>query len=124
MDKSKYLGIRSNLVKDLDKIVALEKSYSLRIEQIIKDVVDDLHLDFSEGARELYPFWSNYPPEQRGKKPTGTSIPWLELGEKTIAFHLVREIVKKFSPVRFPGLPTGGDIRFTTSDAFVRASRC
>lgn len=119
MLKSRYFKTRSELTKDVGKILSKEKAYSLRIKKVIKEAADDLQTDFTINPRKLYPFWSNYPPEQRGRRPKGTSIPWLELGEKTISFNLVREIVKEFKGVRFPGLPTGGDIRFTARDAFV-----
>lgn len=79
---------------------------------------DDIYKDFSQ-AMELYPFWINYPPVQRGRAPRGTSIPWGEVGEKTISACLIRAISLKAPSITFPGLPLGGDIRFATQDAFV-----
>lgn len=119
LDKSKYFKIRSELVQKPESLVSKEKKYSLKIKQVVKTAANDLYTDFSINAAKLYPFWSNYPPEQRGRQPTGGSIPWLELGEKTISFNLIEEITKAFSGVRFPGLPTGGDVRFATRDALV-----
>ena len=67
----------------------------------------------------MIPFWKNYPPEQRGRQPKGNSIPWLELGEKTTSSNIIKQLGKTIEGITFAGLPTGGDIRFTTDEFYV-----
>ncbi|RJR25745.1 hypothetical protein C4578_00730 [Candidatus Microgenomates bacterium] len=118
-DAKSYFKVRDYFVNNLETVRKVEKEHCLKIKGIVLDIADDLYLDFTEYAWKLYPFWSNYPPEQRGRQPTGNSVPWLELGEKTISYNLTSKIIKAFSEVRFPGLPTGGDIRFTNKETLV-----
>lgn len=80
--------------------------------------VADIYKDFCQ-AKDLKPFWVNYPPLQRGRAPSGASIPWGEVGEKTISARLIREISLKDPSIKYPGLPLGGDIRFATSEAYI-----
>lgn len=86
---------------------------------VLENTVKGMHEDFDDSAYALIPFWRNYPPEQRGNKPTGSATPMLELGEKLTSSHLIRAVSEHFDDVTFPGLPTGGDVRFATADALV-----
>ncbi len=117
--ETEYFAIRSELVlKHQETILALEQKYMDFLREITLCAADSIHDDFCR-ARELQPFWVNYPPQQRGRSPRGTSIPWGEVGEKAIGANLNRAISQKDPSITYPGLPLGGDIRFATSDALV-----
>jgi hypothetical protein len=92
---------------------------NILVNDVMLEVAEQTLIDFSERPLELLPFWQNYPPEQRGRQPKGTSIPWLELGEKTISSNFIKQLGNVFPQIQFPGLPTGGDIRFWVNDVFV-----
>jgi hypothetical protein len=77
-----------------------------------------LERDFGR-ANDLWPFWINYSPKQRGRAPTGTSIPWSEVGEKSLSSNLLRAILEEHPAATFPGLPYGGDVRFASEDALI-----
>jgi Restriction endonuclease BglI len=117
--ESDYYQYRQNILNELDSIVALERKYADFLFEVVFDSADDLFNNFVEDAQELLPFWRNYPPEQRGNYASGTGIPMLDFGEKIIAPQVVSSLVKKRSDIRFPGLPTGADLRFTTNDALI-----
>jgi hypothetical protein len=99
-------------------IIETEKKYAKFLVDVTFSVINDIHQDFAQ-AMELMPFWINYPPSQRGRAPTGTAIPWGEVGEKTIAAILAGAIARHKPEVRWPGLPFGGDLRFATEDALI-----
>lgn len=117
--EAQYFDIRSKLLHSPDHILDLEKYYMDFLLNILMEIVEDIEIDFSKDAQHLLPFWKNYPPEQRGRQPTGSAIPLLELGEKTLSSHLLRGLTSKLSKIRFPGLPSGGDIRFSTLNAYI-----
>ena len=78
----------------------------------------DIHLpeirrDYDE-ASYLYPFWRNYPPEDRGRKPRGDQFPWIEVGEQVFGNKLARHFNANFS-VKDSGLPSGSDDRCVIS---------
>lgn len=104
--------------EELRHIIAIERKYTEFLTEVILAAADYIYRDFCQ-VTELFPFWVNYPPEQRGRKPRGTSIPWGDMGEKSIGQSLVRAISLKNSSVSYPGLPLGGDVRFATSEALV-----
>jgi hypothetical protein len=114
-----FFAIRSEfLVEEQAQIISLESSYMDFLLNVILLVANDIYRDFGR-AIDLMPFWVNYPPVQRGRSPRGTSIPWGEVGEKSISSHLIRTLSLQNPAIEFPGLPLGGDIRFSTSDVFV-----
>lgn len=104
--------------EELGHIIAIEKRYTAFLTEVILAAASDIYRDFCQ-VTELFPFWVNYPPEQRGRKPRGTSIPWGDMGEKSIGQSLVRAISLKKPSVTYPGLPLGGDVRFATNEALV-----
>jgi hypothetical protein len=119
VSKQQYFDIRAGLMReDLGHIIAIEKKYTEFLTEVILTAASDIYRDFCQ-VTELFPFWVNYPPEQRGRKPRGTSIPWGDMGEKSIGQSLVRAISLKNSSVTYPGLPLGGDVRFATNEALV-----
>ena len=114
-----YFSIRSELISnELTHIVAIERQYMDFLVDVTLRAADSIHTDFCQ-VTELMPFWVNYPPRQRGRAPSGASIPWSEVGEKAISQNLVRALTLEDTSITFPGLPLGGDIRFATNDALI-----
>jgi len=118
IDEREYYRVRDIFIKNPDRIVTLEKSYMEFLLKTTLDAADDLFNDFASAA-DLVAFWINYVPKQRGRKPKGTSIPWIEVGEKSLSFNLLKSICKAKPSITFPGIPFGGDVRFATDDAFI-----
>lgn len=119
LTEERYFDIRAELMREeLGHIIAIEKRYTTFLTEVILDAADDIYRDFCQ-VTELFPFWVNYPPEQRGRKPRGTSIPWGDMGEKSIGQSLVRAISLKNPSVTYPGLPLGGDVRLATDEALI-----
>ncbi|MDD8025561.1 MAG: BglI family type II restriction endonuclease [Acidobacteriota bacterium] len=115
---SSYNEIRASFIASPENMIKIEKAYMDSLLKIILAAADDLYRDFC-AATELGPFWLSYAPKQRGRQPMGTSIPWIEVGEKSLSFHLLKSILEANPSIGFPGLPFGGDVRFSTEDAFV-----
>lgn len=111
-------AIRSKLLLQQDKIIALEQKYMNFLVGITLKAANNLYNDFDR-ANDLLPFWIGYAPRQRGRAPTGKSIPWSEVGEKSLSSNLVRAISQTDPSITFPGLPFGGDVRFATEDALI-----
>lgn len=117
--ESEYFSIRSELLSEEQaRIVTLEHKYTRFLLEVVVAAAKDIYKDFCQ-AMELKPFWVNYPPVPRGRAPSGTSVPWGEVGEKTISSCLIRTLSLKDPSITFPGLPLGGDIRFATAEAFI-----
>lgn len=111
-----YFAVRSRLLaQEQSQILSTENRYMNFLLDVVLSAANDIYRDFGQ-ALNLMPFWINYPPVQRGRSPRGTSIPWGEVGEKTISSHVIHALSLKYPSVTFPGLPLGGDIRFATSD--------
>ncbi len=118
--KELYFAEREKLINDYEKIEKIEELYSkILLNDILMPVAENIYKDFTESPLKLLPFWKNYPPEQRGRQPIGNSIPWLELGEKTIGSNIIGKLSNHFPDITFPGLPTGGDIRFATDNVYI-----
>lgn len=113
-----YRAARSHLAKDVQAIIMLEQHYMDFLVSVTLEAARDLYRDFGR-ANDLIPYWNNYSPKQRGRKPTGESIPWAEVGEKSLSSNLLRAIWQKDPSITFPGLPFGGDVRFATNDAII-----
>lgn len=115
-----YFLSRENLSKNLQQIIDIERYYTqFLLNEIILPVAEDIWSNFTLDPLKLLPFWKNYPPEQRGRGPIGTSVPWLELGEKTISSNIIKALGSKGDNITFPGLPTGGDIRFADKKVYI-----
>lgn len=111
-------AIRSKLLLQPDQIIALEQKYMDFLVGITLRAANNLYNDFGK-ANDLLPFWIGYAPRQRGRAPTGKSIPWSEVGEKSLSSNLLRAISQAAPTITFPGLPFGGDVRFATEDAVI-----
>jgi hypothetical protein len=119
LTERQYFAIRAELVSnELAAIKSIERRYTDLLVDITRRAADSIYVDFCQ-VTELRPFWVNYPPRQRGRAPSGTAIPWAEVGEKAISQNLVRAITLEDSSINFPGLPLGGDVRFATRDALI-----
>jgi hypothetical protein len=101
-----------------DEILTIERKYMDFLVEATLTAASLMESDFGR-ANDLLPFWINYPPKQRGRAPTGASIPWGEVGEKSLSANLLRAILDKEATITFPGLPFGGDVRFAGSDALI-----
>jgi hypothetical protein len=80
------------------------------LSSAIRENLNIIKSDYNE-ASYLYPFWKNYPPDDRGRGPIMDQYPWIEVGEHAIGCKLPR-ILSNFFDVRDVGLPTGADQRF------------
>ena len=118
LTQDKYMELRAELAQDLDGLIQREKGMMEFLTAAVCEVAPVLHLDFSR-SRDLSPSWICYRPKPRGRKPTGESLPWSEVGEKSLSFNLLRAISDRREGVTFPGLPFGADVRFATPDALV-----
>lgn len=117
--KKQYPSLRSKVVKQKDLIKETEEFYMGELFNLLSIQADAIFDDFTKQPFELKPFWINYPPEQRGRASSGQGVPWLELGEKTISSHILQGLSLKYPNISFPGLPTGGDIRFALDNVLV-----
>ena len=104
-----YKQARNYFIQNYDQLIEIEKFISLKINEIVNNNIQQIADDFNE-ASHLYPFWQNYPPEERGRAPIGDQYPWIEVGEHTIGDKLPRLLEPYFS-IRDVGLPTGADVR-------------
>ena len=101
ISQADYFSVRTELLDEQQaRIVAIEQKYMQFLLEVTLMAADSIHEDFSQ-AMELKPFWVNYPPIQRGRSPRGTSIPWGEVGEKTIVASLVRAISLKNASITY-----------------------
>ena len=90
--------------------------------QLLQSNIVEIKRDYNE-ASYLFPFWENYPPEDRGRKPIEDQYPWIEVGEHAIGSKLGRFLAQNFS-LWDTGLPTGSDQRFVLfSDEIERITK-
>ncbi|MFH1207708.1 MAG: BglI family type II restriction endonuclease [Patescibacteria group bacterium] len=115
----KYNETRDYLLENPDILIRLEKYCSDKVFEILHTHEAIIIRDYNE-ASFLYPFWKNYPPDERGRQPRGDQFPWIEVGEHTIGVKVAREIVNLFQEVRDTGLPTGPDQRFIIADPEIK----
>lgn len=111
---SAYQDTRKQLIDNPTILIELEKFFADKIEQLIVNNLSEIRKDYNE-ASFLFPFWQNYPPDDRGRKPRGDQYPWIEVGEHAVGDKLPRLLQKEFE-VRDVGLPTGPDKRFILSN--------
>jgi len=99
-------------------LIELEKFFVQYIATLLKDNLESLVTDYNE-ASYLYPFWQQYPPDNRGRQPRGDQFPWIEVGEHAIGDKLPRFFQIDFA-LRDAGLPTGPDKRFIVTSPVIR----
>lgn len=108
-----YSNARNYFIDNCASLIQLEKYISDHIYCIIEKNISEFEQDYNE-ASYLFPFWQNYPPDNRGRMPKGDQFPWLEVGEHVFCQKLSRLLSKSFS-IRDCGIPTGPDERFVIS---------
>lgn len=111
---SVYQDTRKKFIADPTILIGLEKYFADTIKKIIVENLPEIQSDYNE-ASYLFPFWQNYPPDERGRKPRGDQYPWIEVGEHAIGDKLPR-LLQKYFGVRDVGLPTGPDKRVILSN--------
>jgi Restriction endonuclease BglI len=117
-----YNAARNHFIQNPDLLINLEYFFVEHIMNAIKVNLSEIQRDYDE-ASFLYPFWQNYPPDDRGHKPVKDQYPWIEVGEHAIGAKLPRILERSFH-VRDVGLPTGADQRFVlTSDSINAATQ-
>lgn len=104
-----YNTARTHLIQNPNKLIELEKYITDEVELALKKNLKEIEEEYNE-ASYLYPFWENYPPDERGRAPKGDQFPWIEVGEHTIGIKLSRILTSVFD-VKDYGLPTGADQR-------------
>jgi len=108
-----YNTARNFFIQNSDKLIQIEKFCMKILSDFIIQSHSEIKRDYNE-ASFLYPFWQNYPPEERGRMPRGDQFPWIEVGEHVFCSKLSRFLLKSFS-VRDSGLPSGPDDRYVIS---------
>jgi hypothetical protein len=113
-----YHTARNHFISNPTELIEMEKLVTELVTGTIETNLDEFKRDYDE-ASYLYPFWGNYPPENRGRSPVGDQIPWIEVGEHAVGHKLTRMLGKHFN-IREIGLPTGADDRFVIQSDEIR----
>lgn len=106
----RYGMARKFFIENPDVLIRLENYVMNSCCELIRSNCAEIKEDYNE-ASYLHPFWSNYPPEDRGRAPKGDQIPWIEVGEHAVGHKLERFFAQKYT-IREVGLPSGADDRF------------
>lgn len=109
----RYNLARDHFIKEANQLIALERYLTEQLHHYLTIAKDEIVRDYNE-ASFLYPFWQNYPPEERGRQPRGDQFPWIEVGEHAVGAKLGRLLNKQYD-IRDTGIPTGPDQRFILS---------
>ena len=114
-----YNEVRKFCINNPHILIALEEHLTNKIKEIVHNSCESIKADYNE-ASFLYPFWKNYPPDDRGNQPKKDQYPWLEVGEHAVGVKLAR-LISDFFIVHDTGFPTGADQRFVVeSDQIAR----
>lgn len=114
-----YNKARVELLSNPDILIDLEKYCAEVVSELLEKHKEEIARDYDE-ASFLYPFWKNYPPDERGRAPRGDQYPWIEVGEHAIGIKIARYIPAYFSDVKDTGLPTGPDQRFVVTSPKIK----
>lgn len=115
-----YNAARKRIINDPNIQINLEKLLIDKLYDLITEHLDEIKADYNESSY-LYPFWQNYPPDDRGRSPIGDQVPWIEVGEHAIGAKLSR-LLRHCFEIKDTGLPTGSDQRFVVSSPSVHAA--
>ncbi|MGA9042616.1 MAG: BglI family type II restriction endonuclease [Terriglobales bacterium] len=99
-------------------LIGLEKFFAQHLLDLVRTNWVSIKADYDE-ASYLYPFWQNYPPDERGRQPKGDQYPWIEVGEHAVGERLSRILAAEFA-IRDVGIPTGPDQRFLVTSPVIR----
>lgn len=113
-----YLQAREFYLKHPDSLINVEMFIMQHISTFIEKRKAEIQRDYNE-ASLLYPFWQNYPPDERGRAPKGDQFPWIEVGEHVFCPKLSRYMNENFV-VRDTGIPTGPDDRYIISSSKIK----
>lgn len=108
-----YNEARKFFLNRPEKLIQTENFCMDILSDFIQKYHDEIKRDYDE-ASFLYPFWQNYPPEERGRQPKGDQYPWIEVGEHVLCPKISRFLDARFQ-VTDTGLPTGPDGRYIIS---------
>jgi Restriction endonuclease BglI len=115
----RYQGARRELSANPQLIVADEKEIRDLLVDVILAVAPSIDRDWSH-AQETLPYWIEAAPKQRGRSPSGTGIPWIEVAEYVPIAHIAAELGRRYKDeLVFPALPTGSDLRFSLAKPLV-----
>lgn len=106
----KYNEAKEYFETNYNYLIDLEKYFSQYMKELLSLNIAEIVADYNE-ASFLFPFWQNYPPDDRGRKPKGDQYPWIEVGEHAVGCKIGRLLDKDFM-IRDTGIPTGPDQRF------------
>jgi hypothetical protein len=109
----RYNEARAFFVSNPQTLIQTEQFCMSLLSKFIKENHDEIQRDYNE-ASFLYPFWQNYPPDDRGRMPKGDQFPWIEVGEHVFCPKISRFLGDRFQ-VSDTGLPTGPDDRYIIS---------
>jgi hypothetical protein len=116
----RYNEAKDYFVKNPQLLINLEQFFADYLRDLITTNWRAIARDYNE-ASYLFPFWQNYPPQERGRQPKGDQYPWIEVGEHAVGAKLPLLLSKDFA-VRDPGIPTGADLRFVVSSKAIAAA--
>lgn len=105
-----YQVAKNYFTNNPEQLIALEQYLTEKIFQLLTTAKEEIARDYNE-ASFLFPFWQNYPPEERGRQPRGDQFPWIEVGEHAIGAKIARLLGTQFE-IRDTGIPAGPDQRF------------
>ncbi len=108
-----YNSARDQLIRNPDALICLERYLTGDVVRLLAGAAREIQRDYNE-ASHLYPFWQNYPPDERGRQPVGDQFPWIEVGEHAIGRKMSRLLATAFE-IRDTGIPVGPDERFVLS---------
>jgi hypothetical protein len=114
-----YNEARKYFVNNSDALIKIERFCMNLLSEFMTKNHDEIQRDYNESSF-LYPFWQNYPPEDRGRMPKGDQYPWIEVGEHIFCPKLSRFLASSFT-IRDTGIPTGPDDRYIVSDEKIRS---
>ena len=115
---SAYKEARRFLCEHSDILIELEHFMATTMFALLDSAREEIIRDYNEASR-LYPFWQNYPPDDRGRQPVGDQYPWIEVGEHAIGAKLPRLLAQKFVIYDY-GIPVGPDERFVLQSEDIR----
>jgi hypothetical protein len=115
----RYNEARTFFVNNAESLIQIEQFCMELLSNFMIKNHDEIQRDYNESSF-LYPFWQNYPPEDRGRMPKGDQFSWIEVGEHVFCPKLSRFLSASFK-VRDTGIPTGPDDRYIISSEKIRS---
>ncbi len=114
-----YTETRARLTANPNLIVLEEKRTRDFLVRLVLSAAPAIDRDWKH-AYETRPYWIEAAPKQRGNQPRGTGIPWIEVAECVPMSHISAQLARLLGDdVVYPGLPFGGDLRFSLERVLV-----